>query len=65
MQRAEVNGAHATPKGLRHAFGVACAVNKIPLPIIQKWLGHEHMETTAIYMQATGEEERSLAACLW
>ncbi len=65
MVLANIDGVHATGKGLRHGFGVAHAVNRTPLPQLQKWLGHEDIETTAIYMQATGDEERSLAASVW
>lgn len=37
------------PKGLRHGFGVNAAVNDIPLNMLQKWLGHAQLSTTAIY----------------
>ncbi|CAN0505141.1 unnamed protein product, partial [Discosporangium mesarthrocarpum] len=37
---AEVDGPHATPKGLRHGFGVR-AIQKTRNPrLVQKWLGH-------------------------
>ena len=65
MQRAGIEGAHANPKGLRHGFGVAHALNKTPLPLLQRWLGHSSSETTAIYMQAVGAEERELASGVW
>lgn len=65
MQAAGIDGAHATGKGLRHGFGVAHAVKRTPLNKLQQWLGHEDMNTTAIYMQAVGEEERELAAAVW
>lgn len=65
MIQANIHGVHATCKGLRHGFGVAHALKKTPLPQIQKWLGHEDLETTAIYMQALGEEERALASSIW
>lgn len=32
--------ANATPKGLRHAFGVAAVSKDIPLNLLQRWLGH-------------------------
>jgi hypothetical protein len=31
----------------------------------KKWLGHARLETTAIYLDVSGEEERKLAARLW
>jgi len=65
MARAGVTGGMASPKGLRHGFAVACLAQKIPLPTVQKWLGHARMETTAIYLEVSGDEERELAKRLW
>jgi site-specific recombinase XerD len=65
MKQAHIVGAMACPKGLRHGFGVACVAVKIPLTIIQKWLGHARIETTAIYLDVLGDEERALAQRLW
>lgn len=65
MARAGVAGGMASPKGLRHGFAVACLAKKIPLPTVQKWLGHARMETTAIYLEVSGDEERELAKRLW
>lgn len=55
----------AMPKSLRHAFGVTATQKNIPLNTIQKWMGHARITTTAIYADAVGEEERSLASRLW
>lgn len=65
MARAAIMGGMASPKGLRHGFAVACLAQKIPLPTVQKWLGHARMETTAIYLEVSGDEERELAKRLW
>ncbi len=65
MQAAGIEGAQASPKGLRHGFGVACVECSIPLTMIKKWLGHAKLQTTMIYTNAVGEEERALAARLW
>jgi integrase len=40
-------------------------LKNVPLPTLQKWLGHEDLNTTAIYAQAVGDEERQLASRLW
>jgi integrase len=58
-------GVHATPKGLRHGFGIHAVRSRVPLPLIQRWLGHSRMETTAIYLQAVGDEEREFAQRMW
>jgi integrase len=65
MRRARITGGMASPKGLRHGHGVACVAVKIPLTTIQKWLGHARIETTAIYLDVLGDEERDLARRLW
>jgi integrase len=59
------DAAHASPKGLRHAFGVAAVGKGIPLNLVQRWLGHAQLTTTAIYADAVGEEERNIASRMW
>jgi site-specific recombinase XerD len=58
-------GLHACPKGLRHGFGVAAVSKGIALNMVQKWLGHSQLTTTAIYANAVGEEEQSIASRMW
>ncbi len=65
MKTAGIEGLHATPKGLRHGFGIKAVVCKVPLNMTQKWLGHAKLTTTAIYADATGPEEKQLAARMW
>lgn len=65
MARAGVSGGMASPKGLRHGFAVACLAQKIPLTTVKKWLGHSRLETTAIYAEVSGDEERNMAKRLW
>jgi len=56
---------HASPKGLRHGFGVAAVSAGIPLNLMQKWLGHAQLTTTAIYANAVGAEEKDIARRMW
>jgi integrase len=65
MARAGIAGPQASPKGLRHGFGVACIAKGMPLNLVQRWLGHAQLSTTAISADAVGEEERHIAARLW
>jgi integrase len=58
-------GPHATPKGLRHGFGLHAIRSGVPLNLVQRWLGHASLATTSIYLQAVGAEERELAARMW
>ena len=65
MAIAGISGIHAVPKGLRHAFAIACMDKDIALNMVQKWMGHANLETTAIYANALGREERKIASRLW
>ncbi len=65
MEKAGVSGCHASPKGLRHSLGVSALQSGVPLNILQKWLGHTHIHTTAIYANAIGPEEREMAGRFW
>ena len=53
------------PKGLRHGFGKHAAACDVPGNLIQRWLGHASPTTTAIYLDASGAEERAFAARMW
>lgn len=65
MGKAGVIGPQASPKGLRHGFAVAAISSGVPLNLVQRWLGHADMATTAIYAYAVGEEERKIARRMW
>ena len=65
MVTARLEGPHASPKGLRHGFGVAAVSAGIPLNLVQKWLGHAQLTTTAIYADAVGAEEKDIARRMW
>jgi len=60
-----VTGTRTTPRGLRHGFGVAAVSSGVPLNLVQRWLGHAQISTTAIYADVMGPEERTLAARMW
>jgi integrase/recombinase XerD len=65
MAAAGLSGPQASPKGLRHGFGVAAVTAGIPLNLVQKWLGHAQLTTTAIYADAVGAEEQDIARRMW
>lgn len=58
-------GAHRTPKGLRHGYGVHAISCNIPLNLLSQWMGHSSLEVTAIYANAQGEEANNIAARMW
>lgn len=65
MHKAGIAESLCKPKALRHAFAVEAGQKGIPLNIVQRWLGHARIETTAIYASAVGDEERNLARRAW
>ncbi len=66
MQDAAIPSFCAMPKALRHSFGVVgISEARVPLNMMQKWLGHSRIETTAIYANAVGPEERAIARRMW
>jgi hypothetical protein len=62
-----------TPAGSYLSPARSCSDNRsqlfteanVPLNMMQKWLGHARIETTAIYVNALGSEERAIAARMW
>jgi integrase len=65
MRNAGIAEGLCAPKALRHAFAVEAGQKGVPLNIVQRWLGHARIETTAIYASALGDEERNLARRVW
>lgn len=66
MQAARIDGGpHATAKGLRHSFGLHAIRSGVPLNLVQRWLGHASITTTAIYLEIMGEEEHEIASRMW
>ena len=65
MDRAGIYGLQACPKGLRHGYGIHAIKNGVQLHMLQKWMGHADMSTTAIYSTALGPEEQEIAARMW
>lgn len=65
MDAASIHGLYATPKGVRHGFGIKATTSEVPLNMTQKWMGHAKLETTAIYADAVGPEEQKIAERMW
>jgi integrase/recombinase XerD len=61
----QITGRRASPRGLRHAFGVRAMQQGIPMPVAQRWLGHVRLTTTAIYMSVCGPDEIAFAERFW
>jgi site-specific recombinase XerD len=65
MKAAGIVGPQATPKGLRHAYGIAAVEAGVPLTTIADVLGHADTNTTSIYTRATGREAREFVSRMW
>lgn len=65
MTGAGIHGSQASPKGLRHGYGVHAQRSGVPLNMLRKWMGHASIETTAIYANAVGKEELEIAGRMW
>lgn len=65
MASAGVRGPQASPKGLRHGFGVRMMAKTRNPRLVMKWLGHTKLETTMIYLDLIGDEEREEALNAW
>jgi site-specific recombinase XerD len=65
MAIAKLKGAAACPKAFRHGFGTAAIQAGIPVTLLQRWLGHARLSTTAIYTEVAGPEEIQFARRYW
>jgi integrase len=65
MDEAGLSGAKASARGLRHTMGVHAIGTDVPEARLKKWLGHSDLETTAIYLDAVGPEDRAIAERMW
>ncbi|MEM7068373.1 MAG: site-specific integrase [Pseudomonadota bacterium] len=65
LQQAGIHGIRGTARGLRHTFATYVIQCGVPITVLQRWLGHASIKTTAIYTQVLGAEERKVAARMW
>lgn len=65
MRAANVSESLAMPRSARHAFGVNAVQSAVALNVVQRWMGHARIETTAIYADVIGKEEQALARRTW
>lgn len=65
MERARIDGPMACCRGARHGFAMHAAMTKVPPNLIQRWMGHASLSTTAIYLDAVGMDEHEFAKRMW
>jgi integrase len=64
MSEAGIQDIRRSAKSLRHGYAVR-SVQKVPLTLVSKWLGHYELETTRIYLNILGADERKYARMTW
>ena len=52
--QAGIDPARAHPHALRHTYGRNCVLRGVPIPVLQKWLGHASMVDTQRYVELAG-----------
>lgn len=65
MNIAGIEGPQATAKGLRHGAAIALIMGGMDVYTLQRILGHAKAETTAIYLQARGQEAHEMQMQYW
>lgn len=67
MKRAGIEGPQATPKGLRHSYGIKQVTgdNPLPLHILADVMGHSSTATTEIYTRVLGGEKKKMVLRIW
>ena len=49
-----IDPARAHPHAFRHTYGRNCVLRGVPIPVLQKWLGHASMVDTQRYVELAG-----------
>ena len=49
-----IDPARAHPHAFRHTYGRNCVLRGVPIPVLQKWLGHASMVDTQRYVELVG-----------
>jgi len=62
---AGIKGDQASPKDLRHGFGVRLAQKTRYPRLVKKLLGHRYLESAAFYMDLVSEEAHAEVLAAW
>ena len=49
-----IDPVRAHPHAFRHTYGRNCVLRGVPIPVLQKWLGHASMVDTQRYVELAG-----------
>ena len=53
-QQVGIDPARSHPDAFRHTYGRNCVLRGVPIPVLQKWLGHALMVDTQRYVELAG-----------
>lgn len=53
-EKAGIEPSRAHPHAFRHTYGRHCILNGVPINVLQEWMGHSKLSTTAIYVKLAG-----------
>jgi integrase len=56
--RAGLPADRAHPHTLRHSFAVACVLARVPVLVLNEWLGHSTLEATLVYTKVMCADSR-------
>ena len=62
--KAGIEKDRAHPHVLRHSFSVNAVLQRVPVPILQKWLGHSDIKNTMVYLQILSQDTRDFYEAL-
>lgn len=67
MAKAGIAGDMASPKGLRHSYGVnmVTAKKSMPIHVLSRLMGHSNTMITEIYLEVVGEEYSEIVNNAW
>ena len=49
-----IDPARAHPHAFRHSYGRNSVLQGVPIPVLQKWLGHQSLKDTQRYVELAG-----------
>lgn len=56
---------HHSTHSIRHTFAKRAVMKEIPPTLLKEWMGHSSVDTTSIYTQIGGDEEKKFAKRMW
>jgi len=62
---AKIEGPMACCRGMRHSYAMHAAARQVPPYALRRFMGHASLQTTLIYVDAVGLEEREFAQRMW